>query len=136
MLTPLLSTKINESMDETIEGMVFKTCQEEKVQSSNISDKTASIALGYREENEKINLKQQRDLERIIKGNEMELLKVEKAIETLSSNERKVIEGIYLKTQSRRLLCSQLFISENTLNRYRKKGVEQLVKVFQGYFGV
>lgn len=136
MLTPLLSTKINESMDETIEGMVFKTCQEEKVQSSNISDKTASIALGYREENEKINLKQQRDLERIIKGNEMELLKVEKAIETLSSNERKVIEGIYLKTQNRKLLCSQLFISENTLNRYRKKGVEQLVKVFQGYFGV
>lgn len=136
MLTPLLNTKFHESMDETIEGMVFKTCQEEKVQSSSISDKTASIALGYREENEKINLKQQRDLERIIKGNEMELLKVEKAIETLSSNERKVIEGIYLKTQSRRLLCSQLFISENTLNRYRKKGVEQLVKVFQGYFGV
>lgn len=136
MLTPLLNTEINESMDETIEGMVFKTCQEEKVQSSRVSDKTASIALGYREENEKINLKQQRDLERIIKGNEMELLKIEKAIETLSSNERKVIEGIYLKTQSRRLLCSQLFISENTLNRYRKKGVEQLVRVFQGYFGV
>lgn len=136
MLTPLVKAPREESLEETIEGMVFKTFQEEKVQSSKVSDKTANLALNYRHENERINLKMQQDLEKILRGNELELLKLERAIATLNSVQRKVIEGIYLKRQPRRLLCSQLFISENTLNRYRKKGVEQLVKVFRGYFRV
>ncbi len=136
MLTPLLKTPMYETFDDTIEGMLFKTTHGEKVQSSKVSDKTAHLALTYREENERITLKMQQDLEKVIKGNELELLKLEKAMATLSSHHRRVIEGIYVKRQSRRLLCSQLFISENTLNRYRKKGVEQLVRVFEGYFGV
>lgn len=133
MLKPLLNQDIYESMEETIEGMVFKTSQEEKVQSTKVSDKTASIALTYRQENERENLKEKRDLEKVIKGNERELLQLEQVIETLSSQYNKVIKGIYIKRQSRKQLCSQLFISENTLNRYRKKGVEEMVRVFEGY---
>lgn len=136
MLKPLLHTKEFESREETIEGMVFKTWQEEKVQSSRFSDKTPSIALSYEEENQRINSKMHKNLEKVIIGNERELLKLEQVMETLSSPYQKVIEGIYVKRQSRRLLCSQLFISENTLNRYRKKGVEEMARVFEGYFGV
>ncbi len=136
MLKPLLNRKEFEAKEETIEGMVFKRFKEEKVQTSMVSDKTSSIALSYEEENQRINTKEHKDLKRILEGNERELLKLEQVMETLSSPHQKVIKGIYIKRQSRRLICSQLFISENTLNRYRKKAMAEMVMIFEGYFGV
>ena len=41
-----------------------------------------------------------------------------------------VIKGAYLNKKSWEDIRNQLFISDNTLNRYRKKGIEELVIMY------
>lgn len=72
-------------------------------------------------------------IEKIIKTNQFELIKLENSIECLDKTLREVIQKIYIDKIRRIDICKILFISTNTLNRYRKKGIDEIVEIFQTY---
>lgn len=130
-LTLLLESPMYNSEEETIEELTFSTTQCEKVSTSKISDKTSRIALIYKEVNEEQRVIGRRDLEKIIKVNQFELVKLESSITALDKNFQEVINGIYIEKKKRTDICRVLFISQNTLNRYRKKGIDEIATIFQ-----
>ena len=46
-------------------------------------------------------------------------------------NLQEVINGIYIDKKRRSDICKSLFISGNTLNRYRKKGIDEITMIFR-----
>lgn len=40
---------------------------------------------------------------------------------------------IIIKIEKRASLCKKLYISENTLNRYRKNGIKMIIRIFEEY---
>lgn len=118
---------------DIIEALAFERRFGEKVQTSTIDDRTSSIALLYKDISEKEKQKALK-LQEIIEGNKRELMKLETVLEVLGVKEIKVIKGIYLEEKKRRALARELFISENTLNRIRKKSIEELVRIYGEYF--
>lgn len=68
-----------------------------------------------------------------INVNQFELIKLENSIASLDKNLQEVINGIYIEKKKRADVCKSLFVSENNLNRYRKKGLEEIAIIFQTY---
>lgn len=132
-LVLILESPIYDSEEETIEALTFSTPQGERVNTSTISDKTSKIALIYREVNEKQKTAGRKDVEKMIKVNQFELIKLENSIASLDKNLQEVISEIYIQKARRVDICRELYISENTLNRYRKKGIEEISIIFQTY---
>jgi DNA-directed RNA polymerase specialized sigma subunit len=130
-LVLILESPIYDSEEETIEALTFSTPQGERVSTSTISDKTSKIALIYREVNEKQKTAGRKDVEKIIKVNQFELIKLENSIAALDESLREVINGIYIQKMKRSDICRSLYISENTLNRYRKKGIDEIAMIFR-----
>lgn len=129
----LLESPMYDSEEETIEGLTFTAPQGERVSTSAISDKTSKIALVYKEVNAKQKTAGRKDIEKIIKTNQFELIKLENAIGCLDKTLQEVIQKIYIDKIRRTDICKTLFISTNTLNRYRKKGINEIVEIFQTY---
>ncbi|MBE6068062.1 MAG: hypothetical protein E7211_10300 [Clostridium lundense] len=132
-LVLILESPIYDSEEETIEALTFSTPQGERVSTSTISDKTSNIALIYKEVNENQKTAGRKDVEKMIKVNQFELIKLENSIASLDKNLQEVINGIYIEKKKRTDICKILFVSENTLNRYRKKGIEEIAIIFKTY---
>lgn len=118
------------TLDETIEALSFAAPEGERVQSSSISNKTSRVAMIYRKVNERWNLTSRQELERKIAANELELMKLECCLERLEIKVRGVIKDIYLNRLTWNEACERYYISEKTLSRYRKKGIEALASMF------
>lgn len=118
----LLDITLSEAQEDIIEGMNFERFQGERVSHSKVTDKTAAIALDYKRARERVVM----DLEMDIRKRKLELLKVDTAMEVLDEKEQRVIRGIYIDMKSRSQLCRELYISEGTLNRWRKKGIASI----------
>jgi hypothetical protein len=132
-LVLILESPIYDSEEETIEALTFSAPQGERVSTSVISDKTSKIALVYREVNENQKTAGRKDVEKMIKVNNFELIKLENSIASLDKNLQEVINGIYIQKARRVDMCRSLYISENTLNRYRKKGIDEIAMIFRTY---
>lgn len=133
MITPLINKSCYIEDQDIMEAMTFKRAFGERVQESGESDKTSSIALIYKDIVEKERQKALR-LEEAVKENTRELLRLENTLEALEEKQKRVLKGIYIDGKKRRALARELFISENTLNRLRKKGIEELVRIYEKYF--
>lgn len=118
----LLDITLSEAQEDIIEGMNFEKFQGERVSHSKVTDKTAVIALDYKRARERVVM----DLEMDIRKRKLELLKVDTAMEVLDEKEQRVIRGIYIDMKSRSQLCRELYISEGTLNRWRKKSIASI----------
>lgn len=116
--------------EDIIEELTFKKSQEEKVKESQISDKTPSIALVYKEAVEKQSLKSQRELRKVIEATEGELIRLERAMNALSIENRQILEALYFQGKSYKVVARALALSESTLNRYRKKAIEYMAGLF------
>lgn len=123
----LLKITIYESEDEIIEEMNFEAFKGEKVKHSNIADKTANIAMIYKDKKEKQESNRVKELKKEIRKKEVELLKLETSVGVLETPMQRVIKGLYFEGKSRAHLCRELYISEGTLGRWRKKGVGKIV---------
>lgn len=124
----LLMRLIYESEEEVIEGMNFKSFQGEKVTHSGRTDKTANIAIEYKEAFTNQELQEVQQLKKEIREKELNLFKLETAIEGLDDKLQRLIKGIYLERKSRIQICKELYISEGTLGRWSKKAVESISK--------
>lgn len=124
----LLMRLVYESEDEVIEGMNFKNFQGEKVTYSGRTDKTANIAIEYKDAFTNQELKEVQQLKKDIREKEINIFKLETAIEGLDDKLQRLMKGIYLERKSRIQLCKELYISEGTLGRWNKKAVESIGK--------
>lgn len=117
--------------EEVIDAMNFTSSQGDKVDPGSVSDKTCNIALVYREVTERLNRTSKRELERMITANEYELMKLEYCIDRLGGKISEVMKDIYLQRMSWSDVCKKHYISEKTLNKYRRQAVSKLVEMFE-----
>jgi len=117
--------------EEVIDALNYTSPQGEKVDPGRVSDKTCNIALVYREVTERINRTSKRELEKMITATEYELMKLEYCIDRLEGKISEVIKDIYLQRMSWAEVCKKHYISEKTLNKYRRQAVSKLVEMFE-----
>lgn len=123
-----------ETVDETIEGMCLGRADSPgEGHGSGISDNTARVAMMFRNVNYRINLENKKRLERQILSGEIELRKLDTAICCLPEDTRHVIEDLYIKRLKWDQISMTRYISNNTINRHRKKGIEEISRAF--FFG-
>lgn len=116
--------------EEIIEELTFKKTLKEKVRENYISDKIPSIALVYQEVLDKRSRNNIKSMNRVIEATENELTRLDRAISTLPKDMRFALEELYYKGRSYRVVAGTLAVSESTLNRYRKKALEQVAGLF------
>ena len=122
-----------EEEDETIQGMMMNARElESSIHKGGVSDATSRIALIYREANHRINTTTKKQIERLIRINELEIKKLDMAIQALEERTRRIMIDLYINRLSWNQICMKHYISPNTLNRYRKKGIAELTTAYEG----
>lgn len=116
--------------DEMIETMVFYNGEGERIQTSNISNKTAHIAVAYEEKMNRANREWLRHLEKKYSILAEEINFFEAAIKSLSSNLSDVIWDMVIERFTWDELESKHHISRMTISRYRKKALQELNKLY------
>lgn len=116
--------------EEVIEAMNFTPPAGDKVDAGHVANKTCSIALVYREVTDRMNSLSRQELERCIAANEYELMRLDYCVDRLEERVKAVIKAVYMEQKSWSETCSRLYISQKTLNKYRKKGVDEVAGMF------
>lgn len=116
--------------EEVIDTMSFSSSFAKKVHSCPFIDKTSTTAIIYEEVSQRMNREARDEIIKAIKTLEYEIKKLNYCIDRLEPKIKEVIKGIYLDKKSWEDLRCQLFISHNCLNRYRRKGIEELTKMY------
>lgn len=120
-----------ETIEETIEGMSFSNYSYGlKDGTKNLGDNTARVAMVFRNVNERINMENKKRLERQIISGEIEIKKLRKSIDCLQEDTKNVIEDLYIKRLKWDQIAMRRYISNNTINRHRKKGIEEIARSF------
>ncbi|GAB6157876.1 hypothetical protein JCM39194_10760 [Desulfotomaculum varum] len=122
----------NITEDETIEALCFKQPEGEKVDTGGISDKTARIALIFRQYMRRMNNNARVEIVKEIRAAEFEIMRLELCVDRLDRKVRDVIKDLYFNEMTWSKICDKYVISERTLNRYRKIAVDEIVTVFDG----
>lgn len=122
----LLKLLITEREEELIEELNFKSIIKEKVKENRKADKTGNIAIKCIEAKENPQLIGAEDLKRKVRKKEMELIKLEAAVGILEEKEQKVIRDLYFERKTRHHISRELYISEVTLDRWKKKAVKKM----------
>lgn len=120
----------NIEADEVIESLNFSSSGEERIQTSSISDKTCKIALIYREVTKRLNKESRQEIYRMIKAIEIEMTRLNYCIERLEPQVKEVVKGIFIEKLQWKDICGRNSISEKTLNKYKKKGIDEVVNMF------
>ncbi|MBQ9624802.1 MAG: hypothetical protein IJR47_01715 [Clostridia bacterium] len=116
-----------ESVDETIEGMSLNGAREEGIA---FKDDTPRVAMVFRNVNKRINAENKRRILKQIAAGEIEFKKLRTAIECLPEETRNVIEDLYIKRLKWDMISMTRYISNNTINRHRKKGIDEITRAF------
>lgn len=75
-------------------------------------------------------LEENRELLEQLERLERKVYRLEHCVEQLPDEQMKIIQGLYFKGKSQKVLVEELPLSESTLQRYRDKAVEALVKMY------
>lgn len=122
-----------EKEEDTISAMVFGEdtgCGKRTVVGG--TDNTAAVALLYQNVNQRINEESRHNLKRYIAAGELELKKLDMAIESLPEEQKKVITDLYISRLKWEQVAMRRYISANTINRYRKKAMVEMAHAFTG----
>lgn len=119
-----------EQEENTIEAMALKPRNTEGIKTRGISDSTGHIALIYREVNNRLNDTSQKELTYIIRISEMEMKKLIIAINALDKNISDVLKDLYIERRTWDQICNKYYITPSTLNRYRKRGINEIAASF------
>lgn len=120
-----------EDLDETILGMALKTKDFKEGKTGNSrSDSTGNIAITYESVNKKEFLETKNRIKRIILAGDTEILKLETALNSIDKLACKVLMDIYIHKLTWEVVCKREYISNNTLSRYKKIGLDNLAAAF------
>ena len=75
-------------------------------------------------------LEENRELLEQLERLERKVYRLEHYVEQLPDEQMKIIKGLYFKGKIQKVLVEELPLSESTLQRYRDKAVEALVKMY------
>lgn len=123
-------TFIDINPDDVIESLNFSTPSEERIQTSNISDKTCKIALIYKEASKRMNRESREEIIKMMKATELEIKRLDYCIERLEIQVKEVVKGLFIEKLQWKDICVKYSISEKTLNKYRKKGIDEIIDMF------
>ncbi|WP_147565032.1 sigma factor-like helix-turn-helix DNA-binding protein [Clostridium tyrobutyricum] len=116
--------------DEVIESLNFSSPNDEKISTSSISDKTCKIALIYNEVTNRMNKESREEIYRMMKATEFEITRLNYCIDRLEPQVKEVVKKIFIEKLSWSETCEKCDISQKTLNKYKKKGVSEIVEIF------
>ena len=116
---------------DIIESLTFGHPDGERVQTSNISDKTATIAFSYQDRRNRLNdevfsywMKQYDTLCQ-------EISFLEKSIGRLSGDQKDVMQALVLDSKTWESVECECAMSRTTVHRIRKEAVDSLVRDYQ-----
>jgi DNA-directed RNA polymerase specialized sigma24 family protein len=116
--------------DEVIESLSFSSSNDERVTTSNISDKTCKISLIYKEVAKRMNKESRDEIYKMMKATEFEITRLNYCIDRLETKIKEVIKDIFIEKLSWSEACEKCSISEKTLNKYKNKGIDKITSMF------
>jgi len=116
--------------EEVIESMYTPRMDGERVQTSNISDKTAQIAMTYQERMDRINREWYEYLERRLMILNDDIVFFENALAALPSPYSEIMQDMILHQVVWDALEVKYSVCRMTLNRYRKKALNDLSQLY------
>lgn len=118
------------SETEMIESMQFGQPEGERVQTSTVSDKTARIAVSYKERMERINSEWYEYLEKRYALLSEELRFFESAVRSLDGDIGRIMADLIFNTDTWDVVESKYNVGRTTIFRYRKKGIAELDRLY------
>lgn len=119
--------------DEVIESMYTAHSDGERVQTSNLSDKTAQIAMDYQEKMERINREWYEYLEKRYRCLVEDISFFEGALDSLSGVLSDIMKDMFLKQCTWDTLVTVHHVSRMTIARYKKKALNELNLYYEEY---
>ena len=119
------------SAEEVIESMYTPRMDGERVQSSNLSDKTAQIALNYRERQQNINQDWYAHLEMRLQLLNDEIVFLKSALQSLPGELSQIMWDMVVEEQKWSTIEEKYNISHSALYRLRKKAIQQLATLYE-----
>lgn len=117
--------------EEVIESMYTPRMDGERVQTSNISDKTAQIAMTYQERMDRINREWYEHLERKLRMLNDEISFFESSLDTLPEHMSKLMKDMIVVGQTWDMLEVTHKIGRTTIHRYRRKAITILEAIYE-----
>ena len=114
------------SAEDVIASMMTPKVDGERVKSSNLSDKTAQIALEYREKQARMNREWYAYLEKQLQDVTGEIVFLESAIDSLPDKLAFFMRDLVIEHLTWDALESKYHISRFTVSAYRKKAIREL----------
>jgi hypothetical protein len=121
------------SETEMIESMLYSHPEGERVQTSGVSDKTARIAISYREKMERINKEWYDYLEQKYLLLSEELRFFESALGSLSGNLPAIMSDMVIARLTWDEISEKYFVSRTMVAKYRKKAISELDVLFTAH---
>ena len=116
--------------NEVIEALNYTCASYERTATRNISDKTCKIALIYNEAAKRMNKEGREEIYKMIRSAEFEIERLNYCIERLAPTVKEVVRELFIEKCSWSYICVRNSISEKTLNNYRKKGIGEIIEMF------
>jgi len=113
-----------------IEALSFSSSSYERAITNNISDKTCKIALIYNEAAKRMSKESREEIYKMMKAAELEIARLNYCIERLEPSVKEVVRELFIEKCSWSYICVRNSISEKTLNKYRKKGINEIIGMF------
>jgi len=116
---------------DIIQVLNFRKPQGERVQTSGTSDKTGNVAMVFKKLAQRLNETEERDIKKSITATELEIARLDVCIEHLDDRLQRAIRCLYFEKKSWRETCSEIYISEKTLSKYRKKALKEITTMME-----
>ena len=118
------------SAEEVIESMYTSRQDGERVQTSSLSDKTAQIAMVYRERQDRLNREWYEYLEQQLRLTNDELAFLEAAIRSLPGMQAEIMWDMVVEQMKWDAIEQKYRISHTTLYRQRQRAISELEKLY------
>lgn len=126
-----LSSFAHITPDEMLETMVFAKCESgARPAVGQVSDKTAHIAMSYRQKASEVNESILNEISAQIWELERRQSRMETCLTQLPSEQADVIRGLYFEGQHPRDLAESMHLCERTILRYRDRAIAALIEMY------
>ena len=119
------------SENEMIDTMYFTQPEGERVQTSGVSDKTAKIAMSYRERMDAMNEEWYQHLEKQYYALAEEISFFESAVKALPGKMGEIMQDIVFSQAAWEELADKYYVSRSTVWRCRQKAIDELVVLYE-----
>ena len=119
------------SENEMIDTMYFTQPEGERVQTSGVSDKTAKIAMSYRERMDAMNEEWYQHLEKQYFALAEEISFFESAVKAIPGKMGEIMQDMIFSQASWDELADKHFVGRTTIWRSRQKAIDELVVLYE-----